>query len=96
MDKPWRWDGWNFGGGSFWNTRGDNLGARALTDGNDDVIHVGWSGEIVVRSAADARLLAAAPDLLNALRIAIADSCGGCGRETCAPCQTLASVEVGS
>ena len=43
---------------------------------------------------ADAHLIAAAPDLLNALRIAIADSCGGCGRETCVPCQTLASVEA--
>ena len=35
-----------------------------------------------------------APDLLKALRIAIADSCGGCGE--CFPCETLNRVEVAS
>ena len=35
------------------------------------------------------QMTAAAPDLLKALRIAIADSCGGCGDEECVPCRTL-------
>ena len=43
------------------------------------------------RDDANGRLLAAAPSLLNALRIAIADSCGGCG--DCVPCKTIRSIE---
>ena len=34
--------------------------------------------------------------LLKALRIAIADSCGGCGDDECVPCQTLERAGVAS
>jgi len=47
-----------------------------------------WAREEIVR------LVNATTDLLKALRIAVADSCGGCGRETCYPCSTLETVEV--